>query len=552
MRKWMMAAILTSCGTMALIGCKHDLDNDNTKKPYTVTDQERMSHAEKTLGISIDQQQDWTLTNDNSVSISADADMDNIVRVAVLDADPYAGENHCLAVATLSNGGQATLTFQAPKSAEVLYAACFTKDGDCMARPFVPGVDRQVSFTYRAPRRAQLVRRSGSTTIDAQTDKYYMKDFPSFLAGLKKALPKGSNNKEVMAQHNYTNSVSVRQNPNNTYDLPLVFIGGEGSASDNLSYTWYPTQPTANAEEFIIKDSYPSGWGNFEYDRVTKEYELDGHQLYCRNSDGTLSNEFSVGDGLAFRMAKDEDVLLDDADDRVKVIQYNHYVVIACEDGFNWDYNDRMYWLPSCQDRLEQITRPETPEQLVWTYAWEDQDFGDYDMNDCVIEVREHDGDPTKIDITLLALGATRDLWLGFENKNAKSYADYQPIWNEELHEVMGVKPGTMVNTGLATAAPVTITVSKPAGFKFQTCSFILGCKHEGNMVGVYDNDYYAISIAAKGQDPHGIAIPAKWQWPTERTCIKNAYTAFNTWASDRTQAQDWYKHPVAGKVVER
>ena len=147
-----MAAILTSCGTMALTGCKHDLGNDNTKKPYTVTDQERMSHAEKTLGISIDQQQDWTLTNDNSVSISADADMDNIVRVAVLDADPYAGENHCLAVATVSNGGQATLAFQAPKSAEVLYAACFTKDGDCIARPFVPGVDGQVSFTYRAPR----------------------------------------------------------------------------------------------------------------------------------------------------------------------------------------------------------------------------------------------------------------------------------------------------------------------------------------------------------------------------------------------------------------
>ena len=189
MQQWMMAAILTSCGTMALTGCSHDKD-DYTKKPYTVTDLERISHAEKTLGISIDQQQDWTLTNDYSVNITADADMDNIVRVAVLDADPYAGENHCLAAATATNGGQATLAFQAPKSAEVLYAACFTKDGDCMARPFVPGVDRQVSFTYRAPRRAQLVRRAGSTTIDAQTDYYYMKDFPSFLSGLKKALPK--------------------------------------------------------------------------------------------------------------------------------------------------------------------------------------------------------------------------------------------------------------------------------------------------------------------------------------------------------------------------
>ena len=91
-----MAAILTSCGTMALTGCKHDLeyDNTNTKVPYNVTNQDRLSHAEKTLGITIDRQQDWTLTNDYSVRITADADMDDISRVAVLDADPYAGENH--------------------------------------------------------------------------------------------------------------------------------------------------------------------------------------------------------------------------------------------------------------------------------------------------------------------------------------------------------------------------------------------------------------------------------------------------------------------------
>jgi hypothetical protein len=26
----------------------------------------------------------------------------------------------------------------------------------------------------------------------------------------------------------------------------------------------------------------------------------------------------------------------------------------------------------------------------------------------------------------------------------------------------------------------------------------------------------------------------------------------FNTWASDRTKCQDWYKHPKEGKVVKR
>ena len=69
---------------------------------------------------------------------------------------------------------------------------------------------------------------------------------------------------------------------------------------------------------------------------------------------------------------------------------------------------------------------------------------------------------------------------------------------------------------------------------------------------GIYDSDYYAISIAKKGQDPHGIVIPSKWEWPTETTCIKDAYPKFVDWAKDVTDAdaQDWYKHPVKGKVI--
>ena len=59
-----------------------------------------------------------------------------------------------------------------------------------------------------------------------------------------------------------------------------------------------------------------------------------------------------------------------------------------------------------------------------------------------------------------------------------------------------------------------------------------------------------AVRISTKGQDPHGIVIPVKWQWPTETTCIKDAYPEFVKWAADRTQATDWYKHPVKGKIV--
>ena len=118
---------------------------------------------------------------------------------------------------------------------------------------------------------------------------------------------------------------------------------------------------------------------------------------------------------------------------------------------------------------------------------------------------------------------------------------------------MLGVRAGTLVNTGRATASPVSITVEKPAGFNFQTCSFVLGCKAEKDQQGIYVTDFYYIKIARKGQEPHGIIVPADWQWPTESTRITEAYPRFAEWAKDvtNTEAQDWYKHPVAGKVMK-
>ena len=165
----------------------------------------------------------------------------------------------------------------------------------------------------------------------------------------------------------------------------------------------------------------------------------------------------------------------------------------------------------------------------------------------------EEADDASKITVTLVALGGSRNLWLGFDSKHAESYMDHKPVIDKELHAVLGVSVGTLVNTGRAKANPVVVYDGpKPEGFDFQTCSFVLGAMFKDDQKGIYENDYYHIHIATAGQDPHGIVIPGKWQWPTEETCIKDAYPEFTTWANDHTKYQDWYKHPVEGKVVKR
>ena len=94
-----MAVILLTSGLVTLTGCKHDMD-DYVRKPYSVTDQQRKSYAEQVLGISIDPQQDWVLTQTLSVEVNADADVEGISRVAILDGNPFAEETSVLTMQT--------------------------------------------------------------------------------------------------------------------------------------------------------------------------------------------------------------------------------------------------------------------------------------------------------------------------------------------------------------------------------------------------------------------------------------------------------------------
>lgn len=551
--KWLYVAVLLMGGQIGMNSCSHDSDKYE-KKLYPVTDQERVSYAENVLGVSIDKDHDWVLTEEYSVKITADADLDYIVKIAVLDTNPYVDENYCLAAKAMNKGGSATLSFRAPKGAGMLYAACMTYDGKCIARPFVPGVDKSVSFVDEnllSARKVNQHRASAMNILEPQYTQFTMRDYYVFLKAVEKALPKGKNNSQVMGKHNYTNKVQVANNPYGLYSLPLAYIGGNGSVDDNLSYQWFPTgKPAESGETFLIKDNYPTGWDKEkEPDPFIDEYLIDGHYLYCRNSEDEISMIFTPGDIIKFCLARNEE-LLDDPDmARVKVFMLNGYVIVACEDGNDWDYNDRLFWMPYGAERLKEISDPIPPKTQVWTYAWEDKDFGDYDMNDCVIQVSENDAQDS-LNITLVALGAKRELWLGFENKNAKNYNDYIHVFEQELHAVLNVSLGTMVNTGLASAKPVSITLKKPEGFDFQKCSFVLGARVEKDMRGVYESDFYAIPIAAKGQDPHGIVIPGKWNWPKETTCVKDAYPEFNSWSADRTKALNWYKRPEQGKVI--
>lgn len=186
------------------------------------------------------------------------------------------------------------------------------------------------------------------------------------------------------------------------------------------------------------------------------------------------------------------------------------------------------------------------PRPAVWSYAFEDTPLGDYDMNDVVIKVSYHydeatqKADESKLDVTLCCTGATLEL---------KVYLDKTALFGGlEVHKALGRTAPELVSTGVGPDAdPYTVTINTPANFEFGTADFWIESPHVPG----------GVHIAKKGQDPHGIVIPADWAWPTEYTCIKDAYPSFAKFAEDASTTDEailnWYKQaPVSGKTYKK
>lgn len=226
---------------------------------------------------------------------------------------------------------------------------------------------------------------------------------------------------------------------------------------------------------------------------------------------------------------------------------------------------------------------PPTPiyeELKVYTYAFEDQTVGtDYDMNDVVLKVSykvkstnaetgEVEYDKTKLTYTLVAAGATYNIKI----KIGDTY-----LFNErEIHAVLGVNAGVMVNTGngkAQTATPQPGEITTPTGWDgdFTTLPVTIEVTSTDKTYSYPNTHTY----------PHAIMIPTDWAWPTERTIITEAYpgtsdvdekaiggneekkinggnypvNSFAAWAAtpaaDRTPTMNgWFNHPNTGKTM--
>jgi hypothetical protein len=201
---------------------------------------------------------------------------------------------------------------------------------------------------------------------------------------------------------------------------------------------------------------------------------------------------------------------------------------------------------PDPEEEVHEEVPPAVEQPAVWTFAFEDTYNGDYDMNDVVLRVNENAENSNNIDITLCCTGAGMDLYV---------YLGNTPLFGgTEVHTLLagsGAK-GKFINTG-----------SGNEKFVDEKQDFVtITIKKLNKKFVIADGDFYIrtaggdeIHVSKYGQDPHGVVIPGKWAWPTEWTCIKDAYPNFIGFAGDSRHKTntDWYDYPssVSGRIYQ-
>ena len=128
---------------------------DPTPTSNKATQEEINANVAKVFGTTFSPNQDWSSTTKYTVSVAADAPMDDIVKVQILTEAPYFNENaRVLNEATTSKGQSVSLTYDCPAEYKELVAACVDSKGIYYVAGFKAG-DAQVTFQKTAKARTR-------------------------------------------------------------------------------------------------------------------------------------------------------------------------------------------------------------------------------------------------------------------------------------------------------------------------------------------------------------------------------------------------------------
>ena len=135
---------------LLLVSCvKYEIDENQ------FNEEQVKYNTEQTLGVSIDPEQTWADITNGSITIKADADLEDIVKVQILNESPFGNDEAAILNSVdCKKGDEVTVTYEAPGVTTELVAACVSSKNVYYIKVFTVG-ESYLSFASGANARTR-------------------------------------------------------------------------------------------------------------------------------------------------------------------------------------------------------------------------------------------------------------------------------------------------------------------------------------------------------------------------------------------------------------
>ena len=589
MNSKMNKKLLFACVLLSLTACSKSTDLTNEGNGGKSDES-----YPNTFEVSVDPGHTWEMSTQNSLTIkSLPADFDTKVFM-VLDANPFSTES--ATILAYEEGNFSNIKYEAPSYATKLYAACV--NGDKMrVRSFdvkTGEVDFAASVVANA--RAKTSRRAAAQLTFQKTfnanhfadqgwdDEFAMlpepvetesfTDFSEYHSMFKGFLPEGNNNNRKLEGYDdiwkcYTITVSKEDG-----EVSFVPVHKESTVNQCIGYYYvlpgqdlniktckkyvFPSiskiddsKDVCTQKVYRLKYFDEQGNESYQFPKGTR-IGFFAHVLQSAISSTECLDWYAEGaQNLAlsnYIAEKGKTGPLDGYKEFTHVVMFerNNQILVGMEDWIkDFDYNDINIMLRGDIEQLPASDAVVPTHTHIYSYAFEDTQSGDYDLNDVVLQVKRVWGGPNQ-EVKLVALGAMDRIKAYYKNEQGETI----PLFGgKELHEAVGVPQSSFVNTQTLNVEdsklPKQTIHFNYSTFLYSKADFYIVNETKGQEVHVPS------ALGLKGQNPNGVCIPFAWQWPLERVRIFTAYPMFKGFAENMEVNTDWYTQPVSGEVFE-
>ncbi len=157
MKKNHLLTTISVVGALIISGCT-SMDYEAPEAYPTLTKEQIQQNVQEVFGTTFSPDQDWSSTTQRTVSVTADADLDDIVKVQILTESPFMNPGaRVLSEAVATKGQTVTLSYDCPDQYSRIFAACVSSQGIYYAKGFNVG-QQSVSYATAQTRGAEELR----------------------------------------------------------------------------------------------------------------------------------------------------------------------------------------------------------------------------------------------------------------------------------------------------------------------------------------------------------------------------------------------------------